>query len=60
MYKILIIEDDVVIRAELKTLFEKYGYKPVVTDFEESKSSSVTVAYLAGYLGFGRVATIID
>ena len=35
MYKILIIEDDATIRAELQILLEKYGYKTVVTeDFE--------------------------
>jgi len=32
MYKILIIEDDMVIRTELKILLEKYGYKTSVTE----------------------------
>ena len=32
MYKILIIEDDMVIRTELKTLLEKYGYKTSITE----------------------------
>jgi len=35
MYKISIIEDDAVIRTELQTLLDKYGYKVAVTeDFE--------------------------
>ena len=35
MYKILIVEDDAIIRTELKTLLEKYGYKTTITeDFE--------------------------
>ena len=35
MFKILIIEDDAIIRTELQTLLRKYGYKTVVTeDFE--------------------------
>ena len=35
MYKIGVIEDDAVIRTELQTLLEKYGYKVAVTeDFE--------------------------
>jgi len=32
MYKILIIEDDIVIRSELQTLLEKYGYKTMITE----------------------------
>jgi len=32
MYKILIIEDDIVIRSELQTLLEKYGYKTTITE----------------------------
>ena len=35
MYKILIVEDDAIIRTELKTLLEKYGDKTTITeDFE--------------------------
>jgi len=37
MYKILIVEDDIIIRTELKTLLEKYGYEPVIiTEFENT------------------------
>jgi len=32
MYNICIVEDDAVIRSELKTLLEKYGYKATVTE----------------------------
>jgi Response regulators consisting of a CheY-like receiver domain and a winged-helix DNA-binding domain len=37
MYKIIIVEDDIIIRTELKTLLEKYGYEPVIiTEFENT------------------------
>ena len=32
MYKILIVEDDMIIRIELKTLLDKYGYKTTIAE----------------------------
>ena len=41
MYKILIVEDDTVIRTELKTLLEKYGYKTGITENFENVAEFV-------------------
>ena len=32
MFKIFIVEDELTIRTELKTLLEKYGYECITTD----------------------------
>lgn len=41
MFKIFIVEDELTIRTELKTLLEKYGYECITTDDFTSVLSAI-------------------
>ena len=44
MFKIFIVEDELTIRTELKTLLEKYGYECITTDDFTSVLSAIEAA----------------
>ena len=44
MFKIFIVEDEITIRTELKTLLEKYGYECITTDDFTSVLSAIEAA----------------
>ena len=44
MFKIFIVEDELTIRTELKTLLEKYGYECITSDDFTSVLSAIEAA----------------
>ena len=47
MFKIFIVEDELTIRTELKTLLEKYGYECITTDDFTSVLSAIVLVGLS-------------
>ena len=59
MFKIFIVEDELTIRTELKTLLEKYGYECITTDDFSSVLSAIEAASPHLILLDIRILTVI-